>query len=200
MNFISRVLIVLVACTMLVSNCGFAGQHVFSPSTNPAVQQLNDEQFHNYLRGIYSEAWKKACEYTEMEKGEMPHFPYNSVHWLLTKDVSPLPDQDFSLGVWETDFFTQGHMRVFAWYKSERPHMDRKTGMMMPTSAHIEILLTQDEMLQHRDFAVGVLVHEMIHYIHHIRCMNEKGFYEIWPDGHSWMKWMKSKGMHVAIG
>ena len=81
--------------------------------------------------------------------------------------------------------------RVFAWYKTDAG-LRVENGVSLPVNARIEMQVTLAEILQYEHHVEGILAHEMIHYIHHMRVMNTKGWMTIWPgDGHNYMAYLK---------
>ena len=145
-----------------------------------------DERLHR----IYEGAWARASEYTDLQPNEMPMFPEETVYWTMKPETWPI-DNDIDNEYWTTDIFVTGTARVYAWYKTDSG-IRIENGISLPVKARIEMQMTLPEILQHEHIVEGILAHEMIHYIHHMRIMNTKGWMTIWPgDGHNYMAYLK---------
>jgi len=142
------------------------------------------------LHRIYEGAWLRASEYTDLQPNEMPKFPEETVFWTMKTETWPV-DHDINDYYWTSDMFTTGTARVLAWYKTDRG-LRIENGVSLPVNARIEMQVTLNEILTHEHAVEGILVHEMIHYIHHMRVMNTKGWMTMWPgDGHNYMAFLK---------
>jgi len=200
MDFILRLLSALaIIFTTVCSGPPPAASSSFRIDSNQAIRDLDGNTAERTLRAIHSKAWDRACEYTDFKKDEMPRFPYNAVHWPLTVETTPV-DQDLHSGVWNTKLFRLGTARTYAWYQTDGYRLSDKSGLM-PIGAHIRMNLTLEEIMQNRKITEDILCHEMIHYIHHYRVMNRKGWSRIWPgDGHNYMHYLKYiKGLNVVV-
>lgn len=158
-------------------------------STTPIVQ-LQESDLDRHLHEMYENAWERATIYTELQDGEMPKFPEETVHWLMKEDTWSI-DQNMKIGLWHTDIYKTGTARVYAWYKADSG-VRVEEGVSLPVNGRIEMLVTIDEIYDRQHSVEGILAHEMIHYIHHMRLMNQKGWATIWPgDGHNYMAYLK---------
>jgi hypothetical protein len=190
MKSIGKVLLVLLI-TLLASGSTL-------PKSTVAVDE--QEQQHSItlqgtaldakLHEVYEGAWLRASKYTSLQDNEMPKFPEETVYWTMSKETWPV-DHDIDTIYWTTDMFETGITRVFAWYKTDGG-LRVEHGVSLPINARIEMQVMPAEILQYEHYVEGILVHEMIHYIHHMRVMNQKGWVTIWPgDGHNYMAYLK---------
>jgi hypothetical protein len=184
-GLILALMIALAAVSPGVMNTGH-----YVAQTVVAAQQSEQSKLDQQLHEMYEGAWERAARYTDLKPGEMPKFPEEKVHWLMRRELQSI-DQDMQIGPWHTDIYKDGTARVLAWYKAERG-VKIENGVSVPINPRIEMLVTEAEIMNNRYAVEGVLVHEMIHYIHHMRVMNLKGWETIWPgDGHNYMAFLK---------
>lgn len=193
------ILVLLLACTLGAT-----------PSNEPPVAFDKNEQSQAVtLRGkalnatlhrLYEQAWIRATRYAEVLPGEMPKFPEETVYWTMKVEAWEV-DHDMNGPIWYTDLFEVGKSRILAWYKTE-PGLTIENGLAIPLNARIEMQVTKAEIQYNAYDVEGILVHEMLHYIQHMRIMNLKGWMTIWPgDGHNYMAYLKYvKGYDVPIG
>jgi len=142
------------------------------------------------LHQVYEGAWERAMEYADVQPNEMPKFPEEAVHWMMKANTVKI-DHDVTGGWWITDMFSESIGRTYAWYKADFG-LKVVDGISVPINARIEMLITQDEIMKNTHEVEGILAHEMIHYIHHMRIMNLKGWITMWPgDGHNYLAYLR---------
>lgn len=200
MNIINKVLLVLLLVCTLGATPNNEPPVAFNKDNQLQAVTLRGKALYDTLHRIYEQAWARATRYAEVLPNEMPKFLEEDVHWTM-KVESYTIDYDMNGPIWYTDLFETGTSRVLAWYKTD-PRARIENGIALPVNARIEMQVTRKEIREHPDAIEGILVHELIHYIHHIRIMNTKGWMTMWPgDGHNYMAYLKYvKGYDVPIG
>lgn len=192
MKIIGKILFVMAIALATVAPGPIGNAQIALPSAQQTISIDSDDSdtLNATLHDIYEGAWARATEYTELQPGEMPKFPEETVYWLMRAKTMSV-DYDIQYLGWDVDLFSTGTARTYALYKADAG-LRIEHGVSLPVNARIEMLVTLPELLEHRHVVEGILAHEMIHYIHHMRLMNQKGWATIWPgDGHNYMAYLK---------
>jgi len=177
-------ILALVIALAAVAPGALSPETVVAQSVTPIVQ-AQESALDLDLHEIYVGAVARAIEIADAKPEEILAEKY--VHWMMPIEKREM-DFDCHLAPWSTDIFRTGTSRVMAWYKSTGYTM--VDGIAQPRDSRIEMLITAEEIERNRHYVEGVLTHELLHYTHHYRAMNEKGWVQMWPDSHGWMAFL----------
>lgn len=199
MKIISKVLLVMLMVFTLAGSTTTVNEPPIVFDEQSQTVALKGKVHRATLHRIYEQAWQRASTYTELLPDEMPKFPEKTVHWTMKIETWEV-DQDRNGPIWYTDLFVTSNSRILAWYKTDSG-VKIEHGIALPVNARIEMQVTRKEIKEHTYTVENILVHEFIHYIHHMRAMNLKGWITIWPgDGHNYMNYLKYvKGHDVQV-